>query len=759
MTSPSRDPISRPSTLLVKQELDQILSSEYFVKSPALSHLLSFLVKSDLAGETSNLKETFVGHACFGRELTYDPKLDSVVRVSANRLRLKLDKYYGTRPDEPLRIALNKGSYVPIYIPVDVKRDAHEESVLVGPAMSEPPGAPESEIQTSEIRDAGGNAKSGAASYRPWWLLQPKLGRFIGTLGLFLMIGTLVITAVNRGHKKAHWQARPFSTLEGLQEFSDFSPDGTKIAFSRKNSDGKTHDIYIQGVHADMPQRLTTSPAEDTRPAWSPDGHSIAFIRLIGPHMKELDILSLITGKETKLAELEAMTPWLCEIPRLSWSHDGTEIYSSEIVGAGQSCGIIAISVSTGNVRSVTRPPSGVVADVEAALSPDGTKLAFLRNSETLGGDIYVVDPSGGSPQRVTFDNRDIMGFCWSADGNNFIVASRRGDGVVKLWRMPLEGGEPEQITDGSVVATFPAASLSGDAIAFTTYRNVTSIWRSDGLSEIQLIDNQSGNSAPVFSPDGMHMAYRSDRTGPFEIWISDRDGHTSYRLTHFNGPMVDNPAWSPDGEQIAIECRDRGHSDICLIPSTGSKSPEHLTHWSSNQILPSWSRDGRSLYYGSNFSGRWEIYKQSLTGGDPVQITHHGGMRAVESWDGRYLYVHRGEPLGGIVVLPNGSTNEEPGNTPDESAIVLNQLTGGMWGDWDKGPEGIIFLLRSIDGKTESIESLDLVSGARHTLAGIFGTSPEGDRVFSVGPDRNTFLHVRRTASDGKLEILERST
>jgi Tol biopolymer transport system component len=763
------NPTFRPSAQLVRQELERVLSSACFVRSPVLSRRLSFLVEGDLAGQTGNLKETFVGHACFGRELTYDPKLDSVVRVNANRLRLRLDEYYGTCPDAHLRIALNKGSYVPIYVCADEKCD--QRDTLLDRGVQEdchPVRSPSSRfadvsepqipLSFSQAHDVEVVTEAVAASSPFGWLTPKKLRRLVGTLVFLLAVGTLVVTAVNRGRRKSVWQARPFSSLEGLQEFSDFSPDGAKVAFSRLGSDGKNHDIYIQGIHADTPQRLTMSPAEDTRPAWSPDGHLIAFIRLFGPQRKELDILSLITGKETKVAELDGMTPWLCEIPRLSWSHDGAEIYSSESLGAGQACGIIAVSVTTGDIRPVTRPPSGVVADVEAALSPDGTKLAFLRNSETLGGDIYVVDVSGGSPQRVTFDNRDIMGFCWSADGKSFIAASRRGDGVVKLWRMPLKAGDPEQLTDGSVVATFPAASLSGDRITFTTYRNVTSIWRSDGSSEIQLIDNQSGNSAPVSSPDGTRVAYRSDRTGPFEIWISDRDGHNSRRLTHFNGPMVDNPAWSPDGEQIAIECRDRSHSDICLIPTNGSSGLERLTHWNSNQILPSWSHDGRSLYYGSNFSGRWEIYKQSLGGGDPVQITHRGGMRAVESWDGRYLYVHRGEPLGGIVVLPIGSTNKEPDGNSEESTIVLNQLNGGMWGDWDEGPGGIVFLSPSPDGKTESVERLDLVTGSKRTLAAISGTSPKGDRVFSVVPDGNTILYVRTTADDGQLEILERN-
>jgi Tol biopolymer transport system component len=575
-------------------------------------------------------------------------------------------------------------------------------------------------------------------------------------LALF-SLGAIIVIAVNHDRVKGVWRARPFSSLEGSQEFSDFSPDGKKIVFSRQDSDRRNRDIYVQGIHGDAPQRLTASTGEDTRPAWSPDGHSIAFIRLLGPNRKELDILSLVTGRETRLVELEGMTPWLCEIPRLSWSRDGADIYASESLGAGQACGIIAVSVGTGDIRPITRPPSGVVADVEPALSPDGTKLAFLRDLGNMGGDIYVVDPEGGSSRRVTFDNRDIMGFCWSNDGTSFIAASRRGDGVVKLWRMPLEGGNPEQLTDGSAVTAFPSASLRGDRIAFTTYRNITSIWSSDGLSEKQLVDNQSGNSAPALSPDGRRLVYRSDRTGPFEFWLIDLDGGDSKRLTHFDGPMVDNPAWSPDGRQIALECRDRGHSDICLVPADGSDSVRHLTHWSSNQILPSWSHDGRNIYYGSNFSGRWEIYKQSIDGGDPIQITRQGGMRAIESWDGRYLYVHRGEPIGGILVLPIGATNYDPRIKSDESTIVLNQLAGGMWGDWDSGPAGIVFLAKSASGNAQTITSLDPITGSSRTLWTFPGSSPEGDRVLSVAPDGNTLFYVKTTAYDARLEIFER--
>jgi TolB-like protein len=102
-------PIPEPD---VRAELDRILASKGFSTAGRISKLLRYAVDKTLAGETDQLKEYAVGIEVFERDDKYDPRLDSIVRVEAGRLRTKLDEYYnGEGAASPIRISLNKGGY------------------------------------------------------------------------------------------------------------------------------------------------------------------------------------------------------------------------------------------------------------------------------------------------------------------------------------------------------------------------------------------------------------------------------------------------------------------------------------------------------------------------------------------------------------------------------------------------------------------------------------------------------------------------
>ena len=113
---------------------------------------------------------------------------------------------------------------------------------------------------------------------------------------------------------------------------------------------------------------------------------------------------------------------------------------------------------------------------------------------------------------------------------------------------------------------------------------------------------------------------FESLRSGTQEIWVADQDGRNALQLTSFNGRLGGTPAWSPDGQSIAYDVRnDDGRGDIYVIPARGG-APVRLTNHPADDLVPSWSRDGRSIYFGSTRTGSFEIWKVSARGGEPVQ-------------------------------------------------------------------------------------------------------------------------------------------
>ena len=108
------DPL--PPADAVRAELDRILTSDGFTNAGRLSRLLRFVVERTIDGRADEIKEYVLGVEVFDRGADYDPRLDSIVRVEARRLRTKLDEFYALNPaPSGVAIRLKRGSYVPLF--------------------------------------------------------------------------------------------------------------------------------------------------------------------------------------------------------------------------------------------------------------------------------------------------------------------------------------------------------------------------------------------------------------------------------------------------------------------------------------------------------------------------------------------------------------------------------------------------------------------------------------------------------------------
>jgi Malectin domain len=106
-------------------ELQAILHSPLFARSPTLSHLLSYLCEKKFSGEADQIKEYSVAIDVFDRAESFDQDTDSIVRVRANRLRKRLSEYYAVEgASHPVHITIPVGQYVPEFARAVVPDDA-----------------------------------------------------------------------------------------------------------------------------------------------------------------------------------------------------------------------------------------------------------------------------------------------------------------------------------------------------------------------------------------------------------------------------------------------------------------------------------------------------------------------------------------------------------------------------------------------------------------------------------------------------------
>jgi TolB-like protein len=107
---------AEPSAEDVRGQLGRVLASDGFANADRISRFLRYVVERTLAGEADRLKEYAIGVDVFDRKEEYDPRIDSIVRVEAARLRSKLDEYYNRAgTDDPILIRLRRGSYIPVF--------------------------------------------------------------------------------------------------------------------------------------------------------------------------------------------------------------------------------------------------------------------------------------------------------------------------------------------------------------------------------------------------------------------------------------------------------------------------------------------------------------------------------------------------------------------------------------------------------------------------------------------------------------------
>ncbi|WP_433974548.1 hypothetical protein [Tunturiibacter lichenicola] len=118
----------------IEQMLEQLATSAAFERSSGLLKLLRFLIEAS-EREPDLMRESYIGRAFYGRDATYDPRYDSIVRVNVRRLRQRHKEHYaGEGSDAPIRINIPRGSFVPIITDHHAVSAERDEGAIDAPA-------------------------------------------------------------------------------------------------------------------------------------------------------------------------------------------------------------------------------------------------------------------------------------------------------------------------------------------------------------------------------------------------------------------------------------------------------------------------------------------------------------------------------------------------------------------------------------------------------------------------------------------------
>ena len=112
-----------PDAIEIRAALARLIASPGFSKSPQLAHFLRFIVDETLDGRGDRIKAYTIATDALGRDASFDPQSDPIVRVEAGRLRNTLAQYYANGgSNDPVVIELPRGRYVPVFRPNSTRR-------------------------------------------------------------------------------------------------------------------------------------------------------------------------------------------------------------------------------------------------------------------------------------------------------------------------------------------------------------------------------------------------------------------------------------------------------------------------------------------------------------------------------------------------------------------------------------------------------------------------------------------------------------
>jgi Tol biopolymer transport system component/DNA-binding winged helix-turn-helix (wHTH) protein len=575
----------------------------------------------------------------------------------------------------------------------------------------------------------------------PWparYLILPPV--FI-TLALVLVVLTgFIAHRLNPGSSVSALRIIPVTSFQGFEFHPALSPEGDRVAFVDRGH------IWIKLIDAGTPFQLTKGSANDSNPAWSPDGRYVAFLRQFSESMG-VYIIPALGGTEVKMGEANPRG----DCRSLDWSPDGKllAVTDRKEKEPWMPSSIYLISKETGEKRRLTTPPPSSRGDGDLAFSPDGKTLAFIRTAAFGSDEIYLVPVEGGEARRLTSDNRWIRGLDWTADGRELVFSSNRGR-TMGLWSMPVSGGAPRPFVTLGQNVSYPTIARKQNHLVYVQELTDSNLWRMEvssltgrGNTPTRLIYSTQMESSPQYSPDGKKIVFSSNRSGSSEIWVCNSDGSAAVQLTSFDGPSVGTPRWSADGSRIAFDSTQASQSDIYVIHAEGGL-PQRLTNDTTAEIRPSWSRDGRWIYFGSNRSGDWQIWKIPAAGGLAVQVTKQGGREAIESPDGKFVYYFRSNSGSfGIWRSP-----VEGG----EETLVLDQVWQGNWAILD---QGIYFAMPQAKSGT-AIRFFSFTTRRVAQVAVLEKPLTHGPPAFAVSPDGRWILYAQLDQSGSDVMLVE---
>lgn len=450
--------------------------------------------------------------------------------------------------------------------------------------------------------------------------------------------------------------ARKLTNNVGFEMFAHFSPDGNKIAFTGQY-DGNT-EVFTIPSQGGIPQRLTytaTLGRDDLSDrmgpnnivmCWSPDGKSIIY-------RSRKQTFNDFTGQLFKVSingglseELPFTTGGFC-----SFSPDGKKLVFNKVFRefrtwkyykGGMADDISIFDFDTKEIKSITNTVSQDIFPMWI-----GEEIYFLSDRDRTMN-MFVYNVKSGETKKVTnFTEYDIK----FPSFNDKTIVFENG-GFIYKYDVNTKTSEKISITinddfiysrpsfkDASKNIASADLSPNGERVVFSARGDIYTVPAEKGITRNLTSSSDAHDRAAVWSPDGKTIAYLSDKSGEYEIYLQVQDGSSdAVKLTEGTNNYIFRIQWSPDSKKIIYSDR---LGRLQYVDVTTKKVT--LVEKSDNGQISgySWSPDSKWITYTISDANRFNIimvYNLETLQKQPVTDNWYTSYSPTFSNDGKYL-------------------------------------------------------------------------------------------------------------------------
>lgn len=363
-------------------------------------------------------------------------------------------------------------------------------------------------------------------------------------------------------------EASPLTTDRKANETEPaLSPDGRMIAFAARGGE-LGEGVFVRNLDGSNTVRIAPFGHQ---PTWSPDAKQIVFVdeALLDPKSTTAGRSALwastLSGVRRKIYQGDARQP--------KWSPHGLRLAFVSVEGGRR---LLATIPADGGIRESADDSPFV--DWSPAWSPDGKYLYFCSDRDrSMNLWRRRIDEDSGrvlaKPEPVTVQD-DYIGHLSVSTGSK-LIAYVQDLSRTTMYRMPIierqGAGDPTPLPQASshaLLITGLNPSPDGSRVAFNSLRYVENIFLADTRTgQRTQLTSSANDRVPRWSPDGKKIAFQSQRSGRWEIWLMDADGKGAQQLTASRSVQgVVNPVWAPDGKRLAFS-EQGGHVSILDLP------------------------------------------------------------------------------------------------------------------------------------------------------------------------------------------------